>query len=168
MTYDDAIESVRDRYDARVRELLESIARACGHYGHRADRDEVGSVVSAWGDDEYVWSLTVRHADAPPPEQMTLPGVEKAPSYILGVDVTLVEERAREGGDGWGVTFNIIATTEGGREIFQVAPRNYTERWVVDARDEEAVEARWEELEGAVVAGEIAERFEESSRGVDP
>jgi len=154
MTYEETIESVRARYDARARELLGAVARACEHYGHRATRDEAGSVVTSWGDDQYVWQITVEHADDP--------------ELTFGVELTLVEERAHEGGAGWGVSFEVLGSLSDGKILFQVAPWNYTERWVVDARDEEAVEARWEELEGAVVAGEIAERFEESSRGVDP
>lgn len=99
--------------------------------------------------DEYQWTLGVWF------------DVEK----VRGADVTISveEERAHDGGDGFGLNFTIGVCDSDGMIIGAFQPHNYSDLVWVDARDPQAVKGRWDELDQ--VFPNVVVRAIEAKRG---
>ncbi len=67
----------------------------------------------------------------------------------VAVNVSIEEERDHDGGEGFGMNFCLQVFAPDGRVLGELQPHNYSDQVWVDARDEEAVKARWEEFIGA-------------------
>lgn len=127
-TYNDVMEAVKDRYAERITAFLNRIRDLLV-----TDGRDVTEVAFMDGD-YYAWNVTTK-----------IDGEVKDGSVDFTVEQ--VEERHHEGGDGYGVTFHLNITGWGGLILGGFQPYNYTLQWVVDARDDTALEARFKVLE---------------------
>lgn len=95
--------------------------------------------------DEYQWTL----------------GVWFDAEKVRGADVTISveEERAHDGGDGFGLNFVMEVCDSDGMMIGAYQPHNYSEFVWVDARNSELVKERWNEF-AQITAGTIIHAIE--------
>lgn len=133
-TYNDVMEAVKTRYQERITAFLNRIRELLINDGR-----DVTEVAFMDGD-YYSWSVAT-----------TIDGEVKDGSVDFTVEQ--VEERHHEGGEGYGVTFGLNITGWGGLILGGFQPYNYTPDWVVDARDDDAVEARFKLLEDVDIDG---------------
>lgn len=96
--------------------------------------------------DEYQWTLPVWFDS----------------ELTRGADVTISveEERAHDGGEGFGLNFVIEVCDSDGMMIGAFRPYNYSKFVWVDARDADAVKTRWAELD-QIMPGVVVRALEE-------
>lgn len=121
LEYEAAIEAVAKEYAPKMTKLLTDLGESLRGQGYR-----VGDILDMT-DSEYRFDLSV----------MALDGTD------FNLCVTMLEERVNEGGDGYGVNFDLTITVWSGILVGQWCPYNYSPQWVVDSRDPDAVSDRW-------------------------
>lgn len=147
MEYDDKIERLRDRIDARVKRLLREIGDGFAREGWQPR-----GVWRMW-DDEYRWTLQVYEPGA-------VPGEDEEDS----IDVTFkIAEQAQYEGpeDATGVTFRLDLDWYGGAIIGGMCPGNYSDDCWIDVDDTHALQKRFELFLADHIPGEcvvVAER----------
>lgn len=127
--YADLMEGLHDAYEGPALDMLSRvrvIVQAAGYYTPLPPCDV--------SDDDYRWMLRI------------WPSAAEALWFVNGIDVVLeiVEERAYEDEEGFGVTFGLDITREGGEILGQFQPFNFTEDVWVSALDPSAVMERWQ------------------------
>lgn len=146
-TYDEIIEAVAKKYEARTMTILRAIrdeVRACG----MASDDEPFDLIG----DDYNWGIRVwRTLD------------KSCDENCIDIRLEIAEARDYDGDeDCFGINFGIDIVEWGGRILGGLSPYNYTDECWVDARDEDAVEERFAILEQADITG-IPDLFNEES-----
>ena len=129
-----AIEAIAYTYGPRISAMLQSFA---DHVESPLFGLEAGPVRDMHGD-EFIWSVLIfpYHGNQEDGVDVTLTVVDQA--FIEGEDPD---------SDIFGVTFSLDIHGWGGRLVGGLQPYNFTEDWVVDARDPEAVERRFRLIE---------------------
>ena len=134
--YSGIIEKVRDAYEPKILGLLNKIRDVL-----IADSLIAGEPFDMSSDD-YAWSMIIcRHPE------LRAPGLRD--KDLVDISIEISEERAYDGGSGYGLNFSLTITERGGVELGQLRPYNYTPGVWVDARDPEAVAARWQIMKDA-------------------
>jgi hypothetical protein len=130
--YSAVIEAVKDAYQERALALLRRVADACRDEGLIADEPfDMSADSFEWC--LYVWRTPLKRND----------------KDLVDVMLEIPEEREYDGGGGFGLNFGLSITEYGGRLLGQLQPYNYTPDVWVDARDANAVAARWQIIENA-------------------
>lgn len=121
-------EQICDKYEPRIRAILEKIRDAAASLG-----DEAGEVDDLTTDEDYTWTVYVRSA-----EQV------EAKDHEAGIDFTFtICESENTDGEKNGVTFRIDVTAYGGEVLGTICPYNYTDDAWISRDDEAAIEARF-------------------------
>lgn len=122
--YGALMEGIHEVYTTRALELLALIGTYCRDAGFKLDGPHDYSC------DRYEWILGVFATDSTPAVDVKLEMIEEA-------EVTDVTH--------YGVSFFLtVQVSETGWEIASLTPENYTDGWVVDGRDPQAVSDRFE------------------------
>lgn len=140
-TYEKVIEALAKTYGPRALALLKRIGEVCEEAGFVVE-PEPGDLSA----DDYRWALSVCRpgAHSPVPEP---PNHWDKDAIDISVEIAEASEYGDEDHDGYGLNFALDIVEYGGRILGGLTPYNYTDECWVDARDSEAVEARWKLLE---------------------
>lgn len=145
--YNTRMEQLWDIYGPKMRDFAEEIAADLSSAGY------IGTECFENTDEEYGYSIGWIN-----------PGDEEV---NFGIDFQFVEEKVRGGDDDpVGVSFSLFGTYNGCLVLCHIAPHNYTEDWVVDMQDDEAVQTRWDEFEEDVSDADFSDALAEA--GVHP
>jgi len=133
--YSNVLEGVKKSYDEKALSLLRKIRDLLTADGLFIPNGPFDSST-----DTYQWSLTVyRYLPVTPGE--------KDDTNIIDITLEISEERDYDDAEGFGVNFALDITDYGGRMLGGLSPYNYTPAVWVDARNPEAVAARWRIIE---------------------
>lgn len=145
--YEQVMESIAESIKPRALALLGKVRDELTEAGYLTDPEPCDM-----SSDDYRYALSVCRPGACSP-------VPAPPNHYDTdlADITVEIAEAREYGDdeahdGYGVNFGLDIVEIGGRILGGLTPFNYTDECWVDARDPEAVEARWALLEGTDVS----------------
>ena len=136
--YNAVLENVKDTYDKPIMSFLNRCVKVIREAGMYADDpfemhdDTCRWVFRAWANEE---------------------AHQKGDNLCADITVEIAEEREYEGGEGFGMSFGMNIVEYGGLILGQFQPFNYTPEVWVDARDPEAVAARWQFFEDVDVKG---------------
>jgi len=129
--YNARLEQLWEIYGPKMKALTEETAATLRDAGY------VGVECFDNSDEEYGWSAWWEHPNDD--------GIN------LDLNFQFVEEKVRGGDeDPVGVTFALSVAFNGGFILAQISPFNFSDDWVVDMRDDDVVQARWEEFVGAI------------------
>jgi len=126
-TYSEVFEAINETYSPLAMAKLYELKAACERAGFTvSDPQDISA-------DEYQWTLPVWFDS----------------ELTRGADVTISveEERAHDGGEGFGLNFVLEVCDSDGMMIGSFQPYNYSRFVWVDARDADAVKERWGELD---------------------
>jgi hypothetical protein len=124
--YDDTMDALAEEYGSKALELLRTIRGFLAEAGLPVDAEPVDDSA-----DDYRWRIVIDTSEQ------------------VDVSIVLHEERDYDGSDGWGINFSISIVKANGEIIGDYCPYNFTAKVWVDARDVEAVAARWDLLSSA-------------------
>ena len=128
--YSDLLEKIAKEYGPKALAILEKISKVLVDDGITIQTPPFD--MSA---DEYRWCLIAKRNPR---------GKDDA---IVDITIEIAEEREYDGGEGYGINFGVDIVEWGGRMLGGLTPYNYTSQCWVDARDPEAVAARWQLIE---------------------
>jgi hypothetical protein len=134
--YSAVIEAVKDAYQERVLALLGRIAEAC------RGEDLIVEGPHDLSDDNFRWTLFVYRTP-----------LKRDDEDLVDVTLEIVEGADYDGREAaFGINFGIDVVEYGGRQLGGLQPYNFTPDVWVDARDADAVAARWQLIEDAEIS----------------
>lgn len=132
--YDKIVDPLAEQYGPKALALLGKVRNLVAEAGF-----EILHEPADIGCDDYKWSLTIRPAGTTDDDSM--------------IDISIEIAESQEYGDSdehpYGINFGLDIVKWGGEILGGFTPFNYTPLCWVDAKDSEAIEQRWNILEGA-------------------
>ncbi len=123
ITYEDAVDAVKDRFADRITIFLTSVSELLRLHGWTGSETPYEMF-----DDDYSWWITMEHPDVP---------------EALDITIEIAESRGYDGTDA-GVNLGLQMVWYGGLICGQCNPYNYTDAVWVDPTNDDAINERFE------------------------